>query len=116
VKLNNSCSVVLQIVSGIESNMVTVIQGSTGSGKTTQVPQYILDHYAKEQRYCNIVVTQPRRIAAMSISRRVCFERNWELGVVCGYQVSSPAQNHDQPIAAPSSIHNSRTRSGASGF
>ncbi|XP_064649764.1 ATP-dependent RNA helicase TDRD9-like [Lineus longissimus] len=75
------------IVETIESNMVTVIQGSTGSGKTTQVPQYILDHYAKEQQYCNIIVTQPRRIAAMSISRRVCFERNWDLGGCVGYQV-----------------------------
>jgi len=71
----------------IESQQVTVIQGETGSGKTTQVPQYILDHYAANNRYCNIVVTQPRRIAAMSIARRVCAERRWQLGRICGYQV-----------------------------
>ncbi|XP_050405391.2 ATP-dependent RNA helicase TDRD9 [Patella vulgata] len=76
-----------EIIATIESNQVTVIQGSTGSGKTTQVPQYLLDHYAKENRYCNIVVTQPRRIAAMSIAKRVCNERSWALGTVCGYQV-----------------------------
>lgn len=76
-----------QVLATIESNQVTVIQGSTGSGKTTQVPQYILDHYAGMGKYCNIIVTQPRRIAAMSIARRVCNERKWELGTVCGYQV-----------------------------
>ena len=77
----------LQIIEMIESNQVTIIQGETGSGKTTQVPQYILDHYARQNKYCNIVVTQPRIIAAKSIARRVCFERQWQLGHVCGYQV-----------------------------
>ena len=64
-----------------------MIQGETGSGKTTQVAQYILDHYASEHKYCNIIVTQPRRIAAISIARRVCQERGWQVGTVCGYQV-----------------------------
>ncbi|RUS84472.1 hypothetical protein EGW08_007768 [Elysia chlorotica] len=77
-----------EIVSTIESNQVTVIQGPTGSGKTTQIPQFILDHYAEESRYCNIIVTQPRKIAAMSVSKRVCEERGWELGSVCGYQIA----------------------------
>ncbi|XP_060080350.1 ATP-dependent RNA helicase TDRD9-like, partial [Ylistrum balloti] len=76
-----------QVISTIECNQVTVVQGSTGSGKTTQVPQYILDHHASMNKYCNIIVTQPRRIAAISIARRVCSERNWQLGTVCGYQV-----------------------------
>ena len=62
--------------------------GATGSGKTTQVPQYILDHYIKQKRYCNIVVTQPRRIAAISIAKRVCQERSWEMGGLVGYQVA----------------------------
>lgn len=67
---------------------MTVIQGATGSGKTTQVAQYILDYYASINQYCNIIVTQPRRIAAISIARRVCLERGWQLGTICGYQVS----------------------------
>ena len=62
-------------------------KGATGSGKTTQVPQYVLDEYVKNQRYCNIVVTQPRRIAAISIAKRVCQERGWTLGSLVGYQV-----------------------------
>ena len=61
--------------------------GATGSGKTTQVPQYILDHYIRQKRYCNIIVTQPRRIAAISIAKRVCHERSWEVGGIVGYQV-----------------------------
>lgn len=76
-----------QIIDTIESNSVTIIQGATGSGKTTQVPQYVLDEYVKNQRYCNIVVTQPRRIAAISIAKRVCQERGWTLGSLVGYQV-----------------------------
>ncbi|XP_012935222.1 ATP-dependent RNA helicase TDRD9 [Aplysia californica] len=81
-----------KIISTIESNQVTVIQGPTGSGKTTQVPQFIMDHYAEESRYCNIVVTQPRKIAASSIARRVCEERGWSLGTICGYQIGLERQ------------------------
>ena len=66
---------------------MTVIEGPTGSGKTTQVAQYILDHYARTNQYCNIIVTQPRRIAAISIAKRVCHERDWQIGSICGYQV-----------------------------
>lgn len=69
------------------SNLFKCYLGATGSGKTTQVPQYILDEYAKDQRYCNIIVTQPRRIAAISISKRVCQERGWTQGSLVGYQV-----------------------------
>ena len=75
------------IIDMVECEQVTVIQGETGSGKTTQVPQFILDHYAAQNRYCNIVVTQPRRIAAISIAERVCAERNWRVQGICGYQV-----------------------------
>lgn len=44
----------------VNTNPVVIIRGATGCGKTTQVPQYILDQYVKEGRAseCNIVVTQ----------------------------------------------------------
>ena len=53
-----------------------------------KVPQFILDQHAKEKRRVNILVTQPRKIAASSVARRVCQERGWSLGGLVGYQVS----------------------------
>lgn len=66
---------------------VVILQGATGCGKTTQVPQFILDNAKESNEYCNIVVTQPRRIAAISIANRVCNERKWEVGKLVGFQV-----------------------------
>ncbi|XP_003705228.2 tudor domain containing 9 protein spindle E isoform X1 [Megachile rotundata] len=76
-----------EIVSMIETNSVVVIQGPTGCGKTTQVPQFILDSCYKKKLHCNIIVTQPRRIAAISIAKRVSQERDWPVGSLVGYQV-----------------------------
>ncbi|KAH8307656.1 hypothetical protein KR044_007309 [Drosophila immigrans] len=76
-----------EIMTAIRDNPVVIIKGETGCGKTTQVPQYILDEAFKRREFCNIVVTQPRRIAAISIANRVCHERQWQPGTVCGYQV-----------------------------
>lgn len=75
------------ILEVLKTENVLVIKGFTGCGKTTQVPQFILDECAASKTPCNIVVTQPRRIAAMSIAKRVCRERNWTLGTVVGFQV-----------------------------
>lgn len=48
----------------------------------------ILDEAKEKNKPCNIVVTQPRRIAARSIAEQVCREREWDLGTLVGYQVS----------------------------
>lgn len=48
----------------------------------------ILDDARENKKLCNIIVTQPRRIAARSIAERVAAERGWELGGIVGYQVS----------------------------
>ncbi|XP_011864372.1 PREDICTED: probable ATP-dependent RNA helicase spindle-E [Vollenhovia emeryi] len=71
----------------IETNSVVIIQGPTGCGKTTQIPQFILDTNIKKRLNCNIIVTQPRRIAAISVAKRVCHEGGWRLGSLVGYQV-----------------------------
>ncbi|KAG5889433.1 hypothetical protein JTB14_032766 [Gonioctena quinquepunctata] len=71
----------------VDVNQVLIIQGPTGCGKTTQVPQYVLDHCREKSEYCNIAVTQPRKIATINVAKRVCEERGWTLGTVCGYQV-----------------------------
>lgn len=71
-----------EILETIVNNQVVVIRGETGCGKTTQVPQFILDSYIKKKRGtdCRIVCTQPRRVAAISIACRVAEERKEELG------------------------------------
>ncbi|XP_008211194.1 probable ATP-dependent RNA helicase spindle-E [Nasonia vitripennis] len=76
-----------EITSMIETHSITIIEGVTGCGKSTQVPQFILDSCYKERKHCNIIVTQPRRIAALSIADRVSKERGWHLGTLVGVQV-----------------------------
>ncbi|KAK4320242.1 hypothetical protein Pmani_008893 [Petrolisthes manimaculis] len=76
-----------EILRHIYYYQVTVIKGETGCGKSTQVPQFILDEAVEEHRHCNVVVTQPRKIAAISLARRVCRERGWVVGKLVGYQV-----------------------------
>ncbi|KAK2860989.1 hypothetical protein Q7C36_005155 [Tachysurus vachellii] len=78
-----------EIMNTINSNPVVIIRGATGCGKTTQVPQYILDQYVKGGRAseCNVVVTQPRRISAVSVAERVAYERGEDVGKSCGYSV-----------------------------
>ncbi|XP_072275880.1 ATP-dependent RNA helicase A isoform X2 [Pyxicephalus adspersus] len=78
-----------EILSAIHNNPVVIIRGATGCGKTTQVPQYILDEFIHNDRaaQCNIVVTQPRRISAVSVAERVAFERGEDIGKSCGYSV-----------------------------
>uniref|UniRef100_A0A182VKH7 Probable ATP-dependent RNA helicase spindle-E n=1 Tax=Anopheles merus TaxID=30066 RepID=A0A182VKH7_ANOME len=75
------------ILKAIRENPVVVLQGMTGCGKTTQVPQYLLEDAYNRKEWCNIVVTQPRKIAASSIARRVAEERNCALGSLVGFKV-----------------------------
>ncbi|KAM5339337.1 ATP-dependent RNA helicase TDRD9 [Glossophaga mutica] len=76
-----------EVVSLIESNSVVIIHGATGSGKSTQLPQYVLDHCVQRSAYCHIAVTQPRKIGASSMARWISRERAWALGGLVGYQV-----------------------------
>ncbi|KAK8866102.1 hypothetical protein IAR55_001253 [Kwoniella newhampshirensis] len=78
-----------EILAKIEVNEVTIVMAATGSGKTTQVPQLLFDDYINrgEGAKCNIVCTQPRRLAAMSVAERIADERGQQLGQEVGYQV-----------------------------
>eukprot|EP00743_Colponemidia_sp_Colp-15_P011885 GILK01013374.1.p1 GENE.GILK01013374.1~~GILK01013374.1.p1 ORF type:complete len:1410 (+),score=317.13 GILK01013374.1:560-4231(+) len=73
----------------VQNNQVVLIQGDTGCGKTTQVPQYILETWllAGQGADCNIICTQPRRISAIGVAERVAFERSEKVGDIIGYQV-----------------------------
>ncbi|XP_043913365.1 putative ATP-dependent RNA helicase DHX57 isoform X2 [Protopterus annectens] len=73
----------------LNKHQVLVVSGMTGCGKTTQVPQFILDDSLKghAKQVANIICTQPRRISAISVAERVAKERAERLGVTVGYQI-----------------------------
>ncbi|XP_015579120.2 DExH-box ATP-dependent RNA helicase DExH5, mitochondrial isoform X2 [Ricinus communis] len=77
------------ISTAISQNQVVIISGETGCGKTTQIPQFILESEIESVRgaVCNIICTQPRRISAMSVSERIASERGEKLGECVGYKV-----------------------------
>lgn len=78
-----------EIMNAVHENPIIIIRGNTGCGKTTQVCQFILDDYiaSGQGAYCSIVVTQPRRISAVSVADRVAIERCETLGQSVGYSV-----------------------------
>ncbi|XP_006468781.1 DExH-box ATP-dependent RNA helicase DExH5, mitochondrial isoform X1 [Citrus sinensis] len=78
-----------RLLAAISQNQVVIISGETGCGKTTQVPQFILESEITSVRgaVCSIICTQPRRISAMSVSERVASERGEKLGESVGYKV-----------------------------
>ena len=77
------------ILDAIRGSQVVLIKGETGCGKTTQVPQYILEDRINHGNgsMTNILVTQPRRISAVSMANRVAEERGEKMGQNNGPQV-----------------------------
>lgn len=77
------------VLAAVESSQVVVIAGETGCGKTTRIPRFLLEGQVRrgEGAKCNVLVTQPRRISAVSVAHRVVQEMGPALRHCVGYQV-----------------------------
>jgi HrpA-like RNA helicase len=85
MKVNSSLPITAfkgEILESVAGNPVVIITAETGAGKSTQVPQYLLD------TGYSVLVTQPRRLAVYTVSERVSEEYGCELGSVVGYKTS----------------------------
>uniref|UniRef100_A0AC35UC22 RNA helicase n=1 Tax=Rhabditophanes sp. KR3021 TaxID=114890 RepID=A0AC35UC22_9BILA len=76
-----------EIIDACESNQVVLIKSNTGSGKSTQVAQFLLKHYLNLNKGAefNAIITQPRRLSAISLAKRVAMERYEKIGDSVGY-------------------------------
>uniref|UniRef100_A0A3B4DV32 ATP-dependent RNA helicase DHX30 n=1 Tax=Pygocentrus nattereri TaxID=42514 RepID=A0A3B4DV32_PYGNA len=78
-----------RLVEAVETSRVLVVAGETGCGKTTRIPRFLLEGRVRggAGAHCNILVTQPRRISAVSVAQRVSQEIGPTLRHCVGYQV-----------------------------
>mmetsp|Transcript_37617 Transcript_37617/g.91429 ORF Transcript_37617/g.91429 Transcript_37617/m.91429 type:complete len:723 (-) Transcript_37617:52-2220(-) len=86
-----------ELIAKVKANQTIIVEGETGSGKTTQIPQFLLDAGLTTQGETMVACTQPRRVAATSIASRVADEMDVPLGEEVGYtirfeDVSSPSR------------------------
>lgn len=63
-----------QVVDTVDQEQVVIICGETGCGKSTQVPSFLLEHQLSQGKPCKVYCTEPRRISAISLARRVSEE------------------------------------------
>ena len=77
-----ACPPAQPLLDGLSSHRVLVVCGDTGCGKSTQVPQMIMASLPGR-----VVVTQPRRISAISLAERVAYERGEAVGGTVGYHI-----------------------------
>lgn len=68
-------------------HQIVVMEGQTGSGKTTQIPQFVCYADLPNTKGKMVACTQPRRVAAMSVAKRVADEMDVQLGKEVGYSI-----------------------------
>lgn len=86
-----------ELLEAVENYQTIIVVGETGSGKTTQIPQYLVEAgYTKGSK--KIGCTQPRRVAAMSVAARVSDEMNTKIGHEVGYSIRFEDCTSDKTI------------------
>lgn len=86
-----------EIIEAVHNHQVLIIVGETGSGKTTQIPQYLHEAgYTKNGM--KVGCTQPRRVAAMSVASRVAEEMGVKIGNEVGYAIRFEDNTSDKTV------------------
>ncbi|KAG1247930.1 hypothetical protein G6F68_013996 [Rhizopus microsporus] len=75
------------IMQALTENSTVIVMGETGSGKTTQIPQFIVEAGLASKELGGVAITQPRRVAAVNLAKRVAEETMTRLGSKVGYTV-----------------------------
>ena len=83
-----------EVIDAVRRSKITIIEGSTGSGKTTQIPRFLLESGLSFNK--KVICTQPRQVAAINVATRVAQEMDVELGTVVGYCVRFDARVSDK--------------------
>lgn len=84
-----------EVLKMVESHQVSIVSGGTGCGKSTQVPQFLLERFREgAEKNLNIVVCEPRRISCLGLYNRVIEEQGFSPDRNCpvGYQVRGDAK------------------------
>lgn len=76
-----------EVMDAISNNRIVCISGPTGCGKTTQIPQYVLEYCNLMKKPCRLICSEPSSLSAHSLAERVSQERMEAIGQTVGYQI-----------------------------